>query len=1344
MITPKLNMDEPLDQLPNCSVLHALNMEIDKTSGKLKVENGFNPGNINIPNGTIVGAIPTSSSLIIFVDMGYTGNTKNPDAIYLYDDKTYKLTKTPAKWNYSRGTIRGTYSYNIDNDLIVAVAESDCKDNNDLPIDVPLKIINLNKEEPEELTSIAPIIPITNIREYNINTTGYLIKGFYNLFISYKLSEDNYTKWLSFGSPILINDAKTETISSVSTYDFTSVLIDSFQTNNEYCNKSIDLNIGIKFNTVYKECRIGIVVVRDTDTVGFITNDLNVSNFISTSITNDTIKSYPVENIISDTIYNIYDVKAIENYNNRLYIANYRESNLDVEFPEVNNIKIEYSRLRTGVYSSGKLYQADSTVVTNREIEVVLDTVSGDSRRTSSTTYTVANASELPFKTYCGNFSNIEIIRTEYVVEGRPGSAGFIKEVSVFVSKADNIYVTPGSKDEGRANYGACKYRYGDLNYVITRIKVHNGINRYNEYNTNSFMYKEYDSETGFGIVYKGDTTFTNLHKSKSLIEGEVYNWFIHFIKPDGSSTNGIRIPYVKTTIEYPYGLDNVSGEYIIFNLPSYCTLVSLVSHIQRQSLPVPPKLTHLLNKGYGSNKVYELFNVGYYENSKGEGFARVLNYNSKTIGLYGQIVPLISNVVIPKGYIAYTISYEKPEYLYSSEGLCTFDDIELTSATVPTIDPETPVRFITNELFFDSADFKADLFEYNRHVDITRAAVSNVTLLNGEPRIYYSTGEVSSDDNYEWTSDMILPITNLMVRDADNSNVNNKGRESCVSFKHDVTNGWFKFNGLNYSNNKYYAIGRLLKINKDIYSSDNKKLIPVGFVSWETPYYPNYPNLDGFATIQKLLIYPSSGVLTNEKGIYTGIANNTETVKGLSSFSFNTVSPKLYELKKINNAPKPIIADVVKGDAKKQVTNTPILPKDINDIFKYPVSWLTPTAKYKYNTRPNSINIFNKSIRRSDVVQDESRTLAWRNFRPDGYKIISENKGDITNVVGSGLYLLVHTEHSLFVFNRSSSLQTNDKDVQLYIPDAFEIDYQEVFTSSKGFAGLRDRDSYSISEYGYIFYDRDSNTIYRYDKNALVELSDGIRTLLEHLKIPDSLNDICFGINKNTNTLYISFNNLDTYSCTLSYNLGTESWVSAHSHNAKRYYNTKSKLYGMCDEQLYLYEQSQSDPEYGMYPVIRNSVFVNEYDDDGISPLPYVDIIFNEEYNTLKVLNFIKYKVLYGNGFKNGCKRITIYNYDCYSGVHNTDQPYNPMTMDDVFNGKPYYDNGSWNFSNFRNISAGGWVECDRLTGDIGATTSTDPFGMSNIYGNYFVVRLVFEPINKSLIDVEFNVSKQ
>ena len=73
---------------------------------------------------------------------------------------------------------------------------------------------------------------------------------------------------------------------------------------------------------------------------------------------------------------------------------------------------------------------------------------------------------------------------------------------------------------------------------------------------------------------------------------------------------------------------------------------------------------------------------------------------------------------------------------------------------------------------------------------------------------------------------------------------------------------------------------------------------------------------------------------------------------------------------------------------------------------------------------------------------------------------------------------MLIHTEYSLFVFDRSPKLT---KTSQLQIPDVFDIDYQEVLPSNEGFGGLKNKEESIVSKNGYIWYDNVNKIIFKY-----------------------------------------------------------------------------------------------------------------------------------------------------------------------------------------------------------------------------------------------------------------------
>ena len=207
------------------------------------------------------------------------------------------------------------------------------------------------------------------------------------------------------------------------------------------------------------------------------------------------------------------------------------------------------------------------------------------------------------------------------------------------------------------------------------------------------------------------------------------------------------------------------------------------------------------------------------------------------------------------------------------------------------------------------------------------------------------------------------------------------------------------------------------------------------------------------------------------------------------------------------------------------------------------------------------------KTIRRSNVIQDESKSIAWRRFPIEAYKNISENKGAITNIIGTGTSLLVHTEHSLFLFDVNNLLSTVDNTIQLTQPDSFEVAYKEIFNSILGYGGLKDEDAYIVGEYGYIWFD--SNNLFQYDykstnrgrtEPALALLDNDIKEYINR----NNITNVRFGEDKANNRLLITLKVNNQFKC-LSYNCMSKSFISFHTYDDKEY--AAGRLYYKEDE---------------------------------------------------------------------------------------------------------------------------------------------------------------------------------
>lgn len=405
------------------------------------------------------------------------------------------------------------------------------------------------------------------------------------------------------------------------------------------------------------------------------------------------------------------------------------------------------------------------------------------------------------------------------------------------------------------------------------------------------------------------------------------------------------------------------------------------------------------------------------------------------------------------------------------------------------------------------------------------------------------------------------------------------------------------------------------------------------------------------------------------------------------------------------------------------------LLPTTINDTFEISSMYLDYAGKkfinYNELLYSNFVTEYCQTIRRSDVISDESVENKWRIFRPNAYKIISENKGDIINVIGIGTYLIAHCEHSMFIFNRDNTLYTKDKDVQMLMPDAFDIDYQEVFTSEKGYGGLQDFEAYVCNEAGYIFLDRSKKRLYRFDEKNLNDLGDGVQSILDEYLTSNT--QILMGMDKENNRLICSFMG-DVSDFTLSYNFVTNTWISVHTYLCRGFYNTKTNLYISSFNKKNIIGQlgfvkPLSYLKYKDFEIAanKNPFYVGDNNNTMV-----VDVLFNLEYDTIKVLNYISYDLYKANDINFAGNKILLFSNTSISRLE--DITVNERNTFDT--AKPYYEHGKWNYNYFRSVlnEVVTNYPIDRLTGKltVDVDKNYEPFKSNLINGKYLGVRFV------------------
>lgn len=522
-------------------------------------------------------------------------------------------------------------------------------------------------------------------------------------------------------------------------------------------------------------------------------------------------------------------------------------------------------------------------------------------------------------------------------------------------------------------------------------------------------------------------------------------------------------------------------------------------------------------------------------------------------------------------------------------------------------------------------------------------------------------------------------------------------------------------------------------------------------------------------------LVFNCNGYRYDAEGHLKSYDNSLVYEKDLNiaNIKYPKIMEDFEEFKQFNNAPQKLM--IIKNNVKYENSlsteaqyyeGTSFLCQDTVDLFKnntlkHDDSIINIYTNYD-KTRLNKTN-YDKTIRRSNYIKDESLEIGWRKFELENYKNITENKGNIVKLIGIGELLLVHTEHSLFQFDKNNLLITANKAVQLGQQDTFDIDYKEIFTSEFGFGGLQDKDSAIVGEFGYIYYNDDFNKIYQYDGGQVNDISSTISWFLMKYKPTD----VRFVEDRDNKRILCRFsykklgqkiNNVVNYTVEdliLSYNYDSKSFISEHDFPFNDWFNTKKFTYilhNMCsisklyDNGIKLTRTEIFTQEYNKYNY--NSLELNNITNDyelvhrvTVKTMSFKFII-NESYNTPKILNCLSYKlykkVSLSDGPDNAIDneyedyvskdefssitekipysghKLRVYNDLCDTGELDisTNSKGSKSKYNDVT--KPHYDLGNFNFNYLR----------DKNT-------------KSRIYGNYFIVEFIFEADN--INDIEF-----
>lgn len=1302
-IIKELNLNKHPKNCKNLSLVYAKNVRVSNDLSCLQNEESiYKHVDLieQLEHKIIVGYIPCNKEIIFITTDSVPNNLGDEVDAYIerYNELENICRCVYENYKYYGGEIKGTFTYNINSELILAITEFDYNNN----LFIPLHTINLGKwdgdvvDEDLDYDTLAtnPSIKIPAISNFNY-VSGTAYKGWYNFFIRFKLNNRDYTKWYHIGFPILLDEIFNSTI-------FRYYQPDKLVTDKEYlgtvyggdayaktstiydiCSKTIRLDLEFDASIKEKTYQIGFICSSKNYIKAYKTTDMIVSPNETFTIDFNILDEYSVSELILDN-YNYYNVKNVINYKNKLYISNYKDSLFD------------YIQLQDFVRS-----KCNITIMNDESIILFTNPDESNIKRVDIS-FNVKNDNDQTYATVSGDIFNTDVLDVVVVSGGTLPRTQNILDGTCIITFDDDTQQNASLQVTGTRGrpYYAFRIMIRSEVYTLEATAIFNYINGV-PISMIIQTRKDYigRNPSSSSVTYKYDYT---LLKETTLIPGEKYNFYIHFVNNYGEVSEGIKLTEEPINIPKDYG----TREEMIKYYPKI-------------------NITSSIPNGFGYFLSYEkLQKIKTYSGV----FHKEVYDNKTTYKFYSGEIDLLDSINIQGNSLE--IIGELQSVAPHNEDTIS----QVRSKGIGDVNTELDIRLLEENYFY------WNISNYSLYSQFQSKSIKSIEVVGAED---YSKGNNGKGSYLKIT----LQNTNNDDIDEDTYYLANINNYNSGQYKNEIKT-LIKFTNVIYTSGeqsfKYGLNGKITLNDVLLYNKEGVVLdtsLNVILTNLFKPYYSS--------TI--LSKNDNKRFLTNYlDGSDEQQKTNYRVPAPLVIFSFYEYSDILLEGKRINNTPQfyPLNATVPSTGSNyitpSFITNIITEPKNSIDLFKEvngnqddfnPLTWVN------YDENIEHQNEFDKRIQRSNVIQDESIVNSWRFFPVEGYKDITENKGKITNLIAIGTTLLAHTEHSLFMFDRDNTLQTYGKDVQLSMPDIFDVDYREVFTSELGTAGLQDPKAFVVDTFGYIFYDNDAHTLYRFGEKQLKLLDFNVLQFFFKYRPYQ----IRFANDKSNNRILLDIKYVDLNNdkeIVLSYNINLEKFISFHTYNFEESTNTKNNIYLFKKLKqdntdifhiLSDWKNGNRDTDITNEEYLQNghyNYFENTFNNFDKSQTSQIDIIVNDSYEAIKYLEFIVYKLY---EIENGSELNNNLNFPVeemrtpsaglkirvYNGNNTADRvdtgliDVSQAKWNNLLNSQnpmayklPYWHNGNWNFNYLR----------DKLN-------QKD----SRIWGNYFIISFEF-----------------
>lgn len=1241
-------------------------------SGKeIKDENN----NVIASKGThkIVGIIPNSNEFYIFINgtcsRGTDSNNKDIIETYnfiiCYDEKEDRFYPCNCNWNWSGGTITGCVINNLLGEKILNIGEKNASTL------VPLKCINLNNStigDDERIYTQTANIPITNLNY--IGSFNYVIpNGVYQFFVRYKIRENFYTDWFPASKELFAGN-KNVTNTSFGTVKFVNTHRDS---DNSFKFSVEHLFIDQKYN--YKSFQIGFIISHDDAIMARAWKhfDFNVNTINFDYNARD---AYEIEVVdLLKSAYQLYDVGNITSFKNKLYVANYKETDFNENYQDLaNEIGIEITdQSSASGYGGNAIIERTvngKKVIAGLKVGEEEYLFSGD----NGIIYKLLN-----LNTY-DNISIKDVIDDAIKLNERGYVHCVARQWDITIS--GNKESLELAQDKFRNKFSGNNYSNFSYTNLIEKIKVDgryiNVVQDKTELLNNilSAIYNKtrYLNEN---CVFINNSGVEDQQIDIELIRSCSYDytqWVSEGIEPDNLETendSGINRPSNSTI-----GSNN-EGYYKTTTIDSSYTQTISLRLLGDRSKYKATDSTLLL--GYTTLIPYQKYKFyihyvkqngeitnGYYCNGITGGI-KTVPYKSAVDSI---IFPKFTNIKLPKGYVACFFSIVHVENTVATvfnismrntygEASC----MDINVGLMPGSDNMTIKQGYTGENVEDSVnpDFPTDSIEPQIDTETTEIKTNTAKYYYSSDasniRYFGADGVIRFDKDSNITSGKIAYLVNdYTISDAEDiqltkctpfinpntlSKVSDTSTENVYSSFDDMNLLGFicAINSLHRDRTiKYYTDGSSVYIKKNVENDAAGTGEYFSLVELKN-HLQDTTNYEERITALNITDTNIEYIYSNYNLNYLGL--NEDPIETYKTY-YNNKSEDT------TNTTVPSGSIVLRLFKSLMMSSTYMLPA----MYK------TYTKKTYSIYKRNEITEFNNTIRASKLEGDESSINIYK-FEPNDYYNVPTNRGLIVNLISVGDAILVHTEDSMFKFSGSNTIQSSDGEIQPTETNVFDTGVSEVFGSDFGFAGLQYKNDHIVTENGYIFFDRDSRIVYMYSgQGQIVKLSDSIEKLFRHRPIEN----IRFANDYYNNRFFMSILFYEDYittedgkevikqryyPVTLSFNFteDVKSFVSLHDFYYNYAFNTKTKCYFLASDRqdiciidkehkgCYTKLELTNDKLYLQRKEIATIVLADN-DIVGTTTTTYninlydsiVDIINNSNYEDVKILNAINW----------------------------------------------------------------------------------------------------------------------